>query len=456
MRIAVVGTGYVGLVSGACMAELGNSVWCVDVDEAKIAGLQRGEVPIYEPGLEDLVLRNSRSGRLHFSVSLSEVLPLVEMLFIAVGTPPTSEGEADLSYVFGVAQSLAELVSDDLLVVMKSTVPVGTTRAVESMVREGLSRRGCAESVRFEVASNPEFLKEGDAIDDFLYPDRVIVGVESEVARQMMEELYRPMMRSNFRVIFMDIPSAEMTKYASNAMLATRISFMNEVANLCERVGADIASVRRGMGSDSRIGNKFLYPGAGYGGSCFPKDVRALIHLGEEHGSGMSILRAVDEVNEAQKGLLFKKFYDYYGGEVKGLRVGIWGLAFKPGTDDMRSAPSLRLIDSLLEAGCQIRAYDPVAMDEARRRYGERIEFGRSVYDVVEGADALFHVTEWKEFRMPDWSRIRSLMRRPLVVDGRNVFLDQDIGLPYLWIGGAGVKGVGAAFEPRRNFDTPL
>lgn len=435
MEIAVVGTGYVGLVSGTCMAELGNTVYCVDINREKIEALKRGEVPIYEPGLDTLIQRNRAARRLHFTTQLEEALSCVEMVFIAVGTPPKVDGSADLSAVMRVAQSVGEHISRPLVMVMKSTVPVGTTREMARRVRECMAAR--AVDVPFVVASNPEFLKEGAAIEDFLHPDRVIVGVESDRARRVMEALYKPMMRANFRVIFMDIPSAEMTKYASNAMLATRISFMNEMANLCEKVGANVAMVRQGMGSDSRIGNKFLYPGCGYGGSCFPKDVNALIKLGESVGHSMDILRTVDGVNSRQKRLLFQKFSAYYAGNVQGRPVGVWGLAFKPETDDMREAPSVALIEELLSHGCTVTAYDPVAMSMARSIFGNRIKYAEDVYAAVEGADALFHVTEWKEFRMPDWERVRDAMRSPLLVDGRNVFMDQDLaGIPYLWIGG--------------------
>ncbi len=439
MEIAVVGTGYVGLVSGTCMAELGNIVHCVDIDHAKIEALMRGEVPIYEPGLESLIARNRAAGRLHFTTQLSEALARVEMLFIAVGTPPNPDGSANLSAVMRVAQSVGDHVSKPLVMVMKSTVPVGTTHAMAREVQLRMKARGV--DVPFDVASNPEFLKEGAAIDDFLKPDRVIVGVESDRARHAMESLYRPMMRANFRVIFMDIPSAEMTKYASNAMLATRISFMNEMANLCERVGANVAMVRQGMGSDSRIGNKFLYPGCGYGGSCFPKDVNALIQLGESAGHPMEILRTVEAVNAGQKQRLFQKFSEFYGGQVAGKHAAVWGLAFKPETDDMREAPSIALIEALLAHGCSVSAYDPVAMGSARAIFGDRIDYAEDVYAAVRGADALFHVTEWKEFRMPDWGRVREQMRTPLLVDGRNVFLEQDLaGIPYLWIGGSSLS----------------
>lgn len=436
MNIAVVGTGYVGLVSGACMAELGNKVWCIDIDETKIEALQRGEIPIYEPGLDTLVERNMHAGRLHFSTQLTEVLPHVTMLFIAVGTPSLPDGKADLRAVLNVATQVGNALQTPLLIVVKSTVPVGTTHMIDKTVRNCMAERKV--SVPFDVASNPEFLKEGAAIDDFLYPDRVIVGVETLRARELMEALYRPIMRANFRVIFMDIRSAEMTKYASNAMLATRISFMNEVANLCEKVGADISMVRRGMGSDTRIGSKFLYPGCGYGGSCFPKDVQALLQLGAENEQAMEVLKAVHRVNTQQKALLFQKFKQYYKGHVEGRPVGVWGLAFKPETDDMREAPSVTLINELLAHHCQVQVYDPVAMDMARSIFGSQIIYATDVYNAVEGTDALFHVTEWKEFRMPNWERVRELMRTPLLIDGRNVFTDAPpVGIPYLWIGGA-------------------
>jgi UDPglucose 6-dehydrogenase len=434
MNISIVGTGYVGLVSGACFAELGATVWCIDTNREKIDGLNKGIMPIYEPGLEDLVRRNVKAGRLFFSTDLTENLNDVEMLFIAVGTPPGEDGSADLTHVLAVAKKIGENLEKYLLVVTKSTVPVGSSRLVRNTIEEELKKRG--RSIEFDVASNPEFLKEGAAIDDFMKPDRVVVGVESDRARDLMTRLYAPMLLSNFRVIFMDIPSAEMTKYAANAMLATRISFINEIANLCEKVGADVSMVRKGIGTDSRIGSKFLYPGPGFGGSCFPKDVKALIMTGIEHGSPLTLLESVEAINERQKKVLFGKFSDYYGGDVSGKKAAIWGLSYKPGTDDMREAPSLTLISQLLDAGCTVKAYDPAAMEEARHRLGGSIEYATDIYDAVRDADVLFHVTEWKEYRMPDWQKVKSLMRHPLLVDGRGVFDKTALeGITYLRIG---------------------
>lgn len=434
MNISIVGTGYVGLVSGACFAELGAKVWCIDTDKDKIDKLNSGIMPIYEPGLEDLVHRNVKAGRLFFSTDLTESLNDVEMLFIAVGTPPGEDGSADLSYVIDVARKLGQNMEKYLLVVTKSTVPVGSSRIVKSTIETELKKRG--RIIEFDVASNPEFLKEGAAIDDFMKPDRVVAGVESERAKELMTRLYAPMLLSNFRVIFMDIASAEMTKYAANAMLATRISFINEIANLCEKVGADVSMVRMGIGTDSRIGSKFLYPGAGFGGSCFPKDVKALIRTGKDHDSPLTLLESVEAINERQKKVLFGKFSEFYQGNLKGKKVAIWGLSYKPGTDDMREAPSLTLISQLLEAGCIVKAYDPVAMDEARNRLGDTIEYASDIYDALGNADVLFHVTEWKEYRMPDWQKVRSLMRTPLLIDGRGVF-DKTVleGITYLKIG---------------------
>ncbi|MDM8003290.1 MAG: UDP-glucose/GDP-mannose dehydrogenase family protein [Bacteroidota bacterium] len=434
MNISIVGTGYVGLVSGACFAELGATVWCIDTNREKIDGLNKGIMPIYEPGLEDLVRRNVKAGRLFFSTDLTENLNDVEMLFIAVGTPPGEDGSADLTHVLAVAKKIGENLEKYLLVVTKSTVPVGSSRLVRNAIEEELKKRG--RSIEFDVASNPEFLKEGAAIDDFMKPDRVVVGVESDRARELMTRLHAPILLSNFRVIFMDIPSAEMTKYAANAMLATRISFINEIANLCEKVGADVSMVRKGIGTDSRIGSKFLYPGPGFGGSCFPKDVKALIMTGIEHGSPLTLLESVEAINERQKKVLFGKFSDFYGGDVRGKKAAIWGLSYKPGTDDMREAPSLTLISQLLEAGCTVKAYDPAAMEEARHRLGRSIEYAADIYDAVRDADVLFHVTEWKEYRMPDWQKVKSLMRHPLLVDGRGVFDKTALeGITYLRIG---------------------
>lgn len=434
MNISIIGTGYVGLVSGACFAELGATVYCIDNNRDKIEKLNKGIIPIYESGLEDMVHRNQKAGRLLFSTDLAKSLNSVEMLFIAVGTPPGEDGRADLSHVLAVAREIGENLEKYLLVVTKSTVPVGSSMLVKKAITEELIKRN--KKIEFDIASNPEFLKEGDAINDFLKPDRVVIGVESEKAKDLMTKLYFPVMLNNFRVIFMDISSAEMTKYAANGMLATRISFMNEIANLCEKVGADASMVRKGIGSDNRIGNKFLYPGAGYGGSCFPKDVKALIRTGQEYHSEMMLLEAVESVNSKQKMVLFNKFKDFYKGDLKGKRTALWGLSYKPGTDDMREAPSLILIDQLIMAGCIIRVYDPVAMEEARRRFGKSIEYASDIYDALNGADVLFHVTEWQEFRMPDWDKVRAAMSNPLLIDGRGVFAKMDLkGITYLKIG---------------------
>ena len=420
MNIAIVGTGYVGLVSGTCFAEMGINVTCVDVDETKIARLNSGEIPIYEPGLEDMVKRNVAAGRLKFTTSLVSCIDDVEIVFSAVGTPPDEDGSADLKYVLDVAREFGRNIKKYTVLVTKSTVPVGTAAKVKKAIEEELELRG--EKIDFEVASNPEFLKEGAAIKDFMSPDRVVVGVESERARKLMTQLYRPFLINNFRVIFMDIPSAEMTKYAANSMLATRISFMNDIANLCELVGADVNMVRKGIGSDTRIGSKFLYPGCGYGGSCFPKDVKALIKTAEQNGYKMRVLDAVEEVNYLQKRVLFEKLKKHYGDDLCGKTVALWGLSFKPETDDMREATSLVLIEKLTEAGCRVKVYDPVAMDECRRRVGDCVIYCRDMYDAVEGADALMLVTEWKEFRMPSWSVVKKVMNSPLVIDGRNIY----------------------------------
>ncbi len=436
MKIAIVGTGYVGLVTGTCFAEMGVEVFCVDIDRQKIENLRNGVVPIYEPGLEEMVIRNYEVGRLHFTTDLTEVLDQVEIVFSAVGTPPDEDGSADLKYVLDVARTIGRAMNKYLLVVTKSTVPVGTARRIRQTIADELDRRGV--TIDFDIASNPEFLKEGAAVKDFMHPDRIVVGIESDRARRLMEKLYHPFMLNNFRIIYMDIPSAEMTKYAANAMLATRISFMNDMANLCEIIGADVNMVRKGIGSDTRIGSSFLYAGCGYGGSCFPKDVKALISTAAEHGYPMRILKAVEDVNEEQKTILFRKLSAHFGGDLQGRKVAMWGLAFKPETDDMREAPSLVLIDRLLEAGCQITAYDPVAIPEARRRIGDRIAYAKNIYETVEGADVLMVVTEWKEFRLPAWARIRSLMKTPLILDGRNIYNIAEIeeaGFTYHCIG---------------------
>ena len=417
MKIAVVGTGYVGLVSGACFAEMGLDITCVDIDKKKIDGLNNGVIPIYEPGLEEVVRRNVEEGRLHFTTELTDCLDNVEVVFSAVGTPPDEDGSADLKYVLKVARTFGRNIKKYTVLVTKSTVPVGTAQKVKAVIREELARRKC--KVPFDVASNPEFLKEGAAVKDFMSPDRVVVGVESERARKLMTKLYRPFLINNFRVLFMDIPSAEMTKYAANAMLATRISFMNEIANLCDLVGADVEMVRKGIGSDARIGSKFLYPGCGYGGSCFPKDVKALAHTAHEHGYTMQVIEAVERVNERQKSIVFDKLQLALG-DLRGKTVAVWGLAFKPETDDIREAPALVVIDRLLEAGATVRAYDPVAANESRRRLGEeRVYHAASMYEAAEGADAVALITEWKQFRMPDWTLLRSAMRDNIIVDGR-------------------------------------
>ena len=420
MKIAIVGTGYVGLVTGTCFAEIGVHVVCVDTNQEKIEALRKGSIPIYENGLEEMVSRNAKAGRLSFTTSLETCLNEVEVVFSAVGTPPDEDGSADLSYVLQVAHTIGRNLQKYVLVVTKSTVPVGTAQKVRMAIREELDKRGV--DIPFDVASNPEFLKEGNAINDFMSPDRVVVGVDSERAKKLMTRLYKPFLLNNFRVIFMDIPSAEMTKYAANSMLATRISFMNDIANLCELVGADVNMVRSGIGSDTRIGRKFLYPGIGYGGSCFPKDVKALIKTAEQNGYEMRVLRAVEEVNEHQKEVLFNKLQKLLGNGLAEKTIALWGLSFKPETDDMREAPSLVLMNRLKEAGCCIRVYDPVAMDECRRRMGETVYYAKDLYDATLEADALLLVTEWKEFRLPSWAVVKKLMRRPLVLDGRNIY----------------------------------
>ncbi len=436
MNIAIVGTGYVGLVSGTCFAEMGVNVTCVDVNEEKINSLKNGQVPIYEPGLDEMVLRNHREGRLNFTTDLTSCLDNVDIVFSAVGTPPDEDGSADLQYVLAVAREFGQNIKKYTVLVTKSTVPVGTAQKVKAAIREELDKRGV--DVPFDVASNPEFLKEGAAIKDFMSPDRVVVGVESEKAKELMVKLYRPFMLNNFRVIFTDIPSAEMIKYAANSMLATRISFMNDIANLCELVGADVNMVRKGIGSDARIGSKFLYPGCGYGGSCFPKDVKALIKTAEKNGYNMSVLKAVEDVNENQKRVLFNKLSKRYGGDLKGKTIAMWGLAFKPETDDMREATSLVTIGLLLEAGCTVRVYDPVAMNECRRRIGDKVYYASDMYDAVLDADALLMLTEWKQFRLPSWGVVAKSMKTPLIIDGRNIYDAEELrqnGFEYYCIG---------------------
>ena len=425
MKITVIGSGYVGLVTAACFSETGLDVWCMDTDEAKVARLNAGECPIYEPSLPGLLQRNAAAGRLHFTSDLSRCLDGADVAFIAVGTPEGEDGSADVSYVRNVAHSVGRLMQNDLVVVVKSTVPVGTCAEVEQILAEELRERH--SSLTFDVVSNPEFLKEGHAVNDFMTPDRVIIGVESDRARAVMAELYRPFMMTADRILFMDRASSELTKYTANAMLATRISFMNDIANLCERVGAKVDMVRKGIGMDQRIGPKFLYAGCGYGGSCFPKDVKALIATAAQHGCSLDVLEAVERVNARQKTVLFEKISRHFGGQPAGRTVAVWGLAFKPGTDDMREAPSLVLIHALLEAGCRVRAFDPVAMNRARTLLGDGVFFAPDMYTAAEGADALAVVTEWKEFRLPDWKRLRSVMASPVVFDGRNIYREESL-----------------------------
>ena len=432
MNIAIVGTGYVGLVSGACFAEMGAHVTCIDVNEDKIKKLSNGEIPIYEPGLDEIVLRNQREKRLVFTTNLRDCLDNVEIVFSAVGTPPDEDGSADLKYVLEVARTIGRYMNKYLILVTKSTVPVGTAQKVKATIQEELDKRNV--NIEFDVASNPEFLKEGAAINDFMSPDRVIIGVESEKAKALMTKLYRPLMLNNFRVIFTDIPSAEMIKYAANSMLATRISFMNDIANLCELVGADVNMVRKGIGADSRIGNKFLYPGCGYGGSCFPKDVKALIKTAEKKGYEMQVLKAVEQVNENQKHILFNKLNKLYKGQLENKTVALWGLAFKPETDDMREAPALVVIGKLLEAGASVRVFDPIAMPECKRRIGNVVTYCENMYDVADGADALALMTEWRQFRMPTWNVIRKCMKGNVIVDGRNIYNRQELeGLGFVY-----------------------
>lgn len=436
MRIAVVGTGYVGLVSGACLAETGVTVTCVDVDACKIKKLNEGGIPIYEPGLAEMVEKNRSDERLFFTTSLKEAVEGADAVFIAVGTPPDEDGSADLKYVLSVAREVGELIEDYLVVVTKSTVPVGTNQKVKETIARELERRRV--HIEFDVASNPEFLKEGDAVNDFMKPDRIVVGVETDRARKVMERLYHGFLLNNIQIYFMDIPSAEMTKYAANSMLATRISFMNDIANLCEIVGANVEAVKRGIGSDTRIGKKFLNAGCGYGGSCFPKDVKALIKTGDEYGYSMEVLKAVEAVNERQKEILFNKIQKHYHNDLKGKRFGMWGLAFKPATDDMREAPSLVLIEQLLAAGATVRAYDPEAMEESYRRVGSRIEYARNMYDALTDADAMIVVTEWQEFKVPKFTFIEKALKEKVIFDGRNIYSPeqmQEFGYIYYGIG---------------------
>lgn len=437
MKIVIVGTGYVGLVTGACLAEVGTEVVCVDVVKEKVENLKKGILPIYEPGLEDIVQRNFQKGRLQFSTNLAEAIPGAQVAFIAVGTPPDEDGSADLQYVLKVAETIGLHIHEYLVVVTKSTVPVGTAAKVKKTIQKALSERNA--DIAFDVASNPEFLKEGAAVNDFLKPDRIVIGIESERAEEMLKKLYQPFVLNAHPVLFMDIPSAEMTKYAANAMLATKISFMNDIANLCDLVGANVNEVRRGIGSDPRIGNKFIYPGIGYGGSCFPKDVKALIHTAKAYQHDLRILRAVEDVNNDQKMVLFNKIEKHYGSkDLTGKTFAIWGLSFKPNTDDMREAPSLVIVDLLLAAGARVQAYDPIAMNEAKRIIGHKIVYANDSISAVKDADALLLLTEWNEFRLPDWTVIKEHMKLPVLFDGRNIYNAGELkekGFAYYCIG---------------------
>ncbi len=436
MKVAIVGTGYVGLVTGTCFSEVGMDVTCIDIDQKKIENLHKGILPIYEPGLDEMVKRNVEKNRLHFSTSLKDSIQGAEVVFIAVGTPPDEDGSADLKYVLGVASSIGEHMQHPLLVVTKSTVPVSTAEKVRKALKDQLDKRG--SSLDFYVASNPEFLKEGAAIEDFMKPDRIVVGVDRIEAEELMRKLYKPFLMNGHPIYFMDIPSAEMTKYAANAMLATKISFMNDIANLCEIMGADVNMVRKGIGSDARIGTKFIYPGVGYGGSCFPKDVKALIKTAKENKYNMRILNAVEDVNEAQKEVLFSKVKQHFNGDLKGKKFALWGLSFKPKTDDMREAPSLVIIEKLLKEGASVVAYDPVAMHEAQRILGNTIEYATDMYDTLNKADALLIVTEWPEFRVPDFNEIGKRLNQKVLFDGRNIFENNEmkkLGFSYYCIG---------------------
>lgn len=436
MKITIVGTGYVGLVTGTCFAETGMDVTCVDIDIKKIENLKKGILPIYEPGLEEMVERNVKKGRLHFSSSLKDCIKGSESVFIAVGTPPGEDGSADLKYVIGVAKEIGEYAENYMVVVTKSTVPVGTSLKVKNALKEALKKRNI--SLEIDVASNPEFLKEGAAIDDFLKPDRIVVGVDTDAAKEIMNRLYKPFLLNGHPIYFMDIPSAEMTKYAANAMLATKISFMNDIANLCEIMGADVNMVRKGIGSDARIGTKFIYPGIGYGGSCFPKDVKALIKTAKQNGYDMQILNAVESVNENQKSVLFNKITSHFGKDLKGKIFAMWGLSFKPKTDDMREAPSLVLIDKILHAGGKVIAYDPVAIHEAQKFIGDKISYANDDYDALKDADALLLITEWNEFRSPDFEKVSSLLKNKIIFDGRNIYDGNELrklGYTYFGIG---------------------
>lgn len=436
MKVVIAGSGYVGLVTGACLADIGVDVCCVDIDQQKIDNLQKGILPIFEPGLEDIISRNVKSKRLYFSTSIAEHIKNAGAVFIAVGTPPGEDGSADMQYVLSVADSIGKYLEDYSVVVTKSTVPVGSSEMVRAAIKKALKERN--QDIAFDVVSNPEFLKEGAAIKDFMSPDRIVVGIDSDRAKETMDTLYKPFLLNGYRILYMDIPSAEMTKYAANAMLATRISFMNDIANLCEKVGANVSHVRAGIGTDPRIGRKFLYPGVGYGGSCFPKDVKALIRTGKDHQYPLRLLEAVEAVNEAQKKIIFDKINRHYDQALQGRTIAVWGLAFKPNTDDIREAPAFVLIDSLLAAGATMKVYDPEAMKEAHKLLGDKVVWAEDVYDSVKGADAIALVTEWNAFRLPNWNLIKSLMRAPVVFDGRNIYDDVQLtkaGFVYYGIG---------------------
>jgi UDPglucose 6-dehydrogenase len=436
MKITIVGTGYVGLVTGTCFAEVGIEVNCVDIDKNKIDGLNKGIIPIFEPGLEELVHRNVKKGRLHFTTDLASTLDGCQVVFGAVGTPPDEDGSADLKYVLEVAKEVGRNMSDYLLMVTKSTVPVGTAEKVRAALQGELDARG--SDLKFDMASNPEFLKEGAAIDDFMRPDRIVVGVDSKRAQDLAAKLYKPFTMNGHPVVFMDVVSAEMTKYAANSMLATKISFMNDIANLCEIVGANVNMVRKGIGSDTRIGPKFIYPGAGYGGSCFPKDVKALIKTADDNSYSLRVLKAVEEVNETQKSIMYRKVASYFDDKLVGKKIALWGLSFKPQTDDMREAPSLVIIKKFLEAGASVSAYDPAAMDEAKHKLGNSIEYVHNQYDALKDADCLVIITEWSEFKFPQFNKIKKLLKTPVIFDGRNIYDPIEIkkfGFEYSCIG---------------------
>ena len=436
MKVVIAGSGYVGLVTGACLADIGVDVCCIDVDAQKIDNLKKGILPIFEPGLEDIINRNVKSNRLHFSTSLADNIKGAGAVFIAVGTPPGEDGSADMRYVLSVAQAIGQHLEDYTVVVTKSTVPVGSSEKVRAAISEALTAR--AADIAFDVVSNPEFLKEGAAIKDFMSPDRIVVGIDSDRAKETMDTLYKPFLLNGYRILYMDIPSAEMTKYAANAMLATRISFMNDIANLCEKVGANVTHVRAGIGADPRIGKKFLYPGVGYGGSCFPKDVKALIRTGKDHNYPLRLLEAVESVNEAQKNVLFDKIQRHFDGQLQGKSIAVWGLAFKPNTDDIREAPALVLIDSLLKAGAKVQVYDPEATAEGMKVLGSSVIWARDVYEAAAAADAIALVTEWNAFRLPDWSALKKSMVTAVVFDGRNIYDDVMLtkaGFTYYGIG---------------------